>query len=100
MTNKAYLVVFAAPNPEHMAELGRYQEASGPILQKHGAIFPPYKGEVTQVLVGDLAPKFMIRLEFPSKENIQAAFADPDYLAIKDDRDIGLSNLSIFIVEE
>lgn len=99
MENKTYLVVTAAPNSENMAELAHYQEASAPIMKKHGAIFPPIKANFSEVLVGDSQAKFLILLEFPAKENIQAVFSDPEYIALTHDRDKGLKALNIAIAE-
>ncbi len=95
MSNKTYLVVMATP--KDMEKVQHYQQESGPIMAKHGAIMPPVKLDVEKVLAGDINPVFIAQIEFPSAKHIENAFNDPDYLSLVSDRDKGFSTLNIFI---
>jgi len=83
--------------PKDMGKVQEYQKASGPIMVRHGAVMPAIKMKVEQVLVGAINPVFIMQVEFPSKESINSAFADPEYLNLINDRDKGFSELNIFI---
>ena len=76
-----------------------YKSVAGPVMKKHGATMPPTTYKINEVLVGQANPSFMLKIEFPSKENAMAAFNDPDYIAVIDKRDEGFGDLSIYIVE-
>ncbi len=60
---------------------------------------PPESYKVEKVLAGSLSPEFLLRIEFPSQEIIEAAFNDPDYRSVISKRDEGFAELSILIVK-
>ena len=91
-----YLVIAAAPNPEHMADLQAYQAGSGPIFAKHGAR-PVTQLPVTAQPVGDTPAAFVAVLEFDSAEAVEAVFADPDYQELVPARDRGLAALNVYV---
>jgi len=96
--SKTYLIVLGSPNNEE--KIKAYKEVAGPIMKKYDGIMPPKNYKVEEILAGNLNPTSMLRVEFPSKENIVNAFNDPEYLAVINDRDEGFSNLSIFTISE
>lgn len=91
-----YLVIAAAPNPEHVADLQAYQAGSGPIFAKHGAR-PVVQLPVTGQPVGDTPAAFIAVLEFDSAEAVDAVFADPDYEELVPARERGLAALNVYV---
>jgi len=96
--SKTYLTVLGSPKDE--VKIKAYKEVAGPVMGKYGGVMPPTNYKVEEILVGDFAPSFILRVEFPSKENILNAFNDPEYVGAVEDRDAGFANLSIFIISE
>jgi uncharacterized protein (DUF1330 family) len=94
------LTVIVSGNVNNQDKIDQYKVVAGPVMKKHGATMPPQSYQVSEVIAGKAAPSFMLKIEFPNKENITAAFNDPDYIAVINERDEGFGDLSIFVVEQ
>ncbi len=96
--SKTYLIVLGSPKDE--IKIQSYKEVAGAVMRKYGGVMPPVNYKIEKILVGDSTPSFMLKVEFPSKENILNAFNDSEYAGVVEDRDAGFANLSIFIISE
>lgn len=96
--SKTYLIVLGSPKDE--IKMNAYKKVAGPIMRKYGGVMPPINYKIEEILVGDFTPSFMLKVEFPSKENILNAFNDSEYVGVVEDRNAGFANLSIFIISE
>ncbi|HHJ36623.1 MAG TPA: DUF1330 domain-containing protein [Gammaproteobacteria bacterium] len=76
-----------------------YKKVAGPVMAKYGATMPPQAYKVSDLVAGHAAPSFMLKIEFPDREKAVAAFDDPDYIAVINERDEGFGDLSIFVIE-
>jgi len=94
--SNAYLIVSGRISDKATVE--EYKSLAGPVLKKHNAILPPENYKVSNVLAGDSSPEFLLRIPFPTTEDINKAFADPEYLKVISLRDKGFSELSIYSV--
>jgi len=90
--------VIVSGHIKNQEKVDAYKSVAGPIMKKYGAVMPPQPFKVEKVLAGKAIPSFMLKIEFPNKENIMAAFNDPNYANIIKDRDDGFGDLSIFII--
>lgn len=95
--SKHYLIVIGAVKDEERVQA--YKQIAGPVMKEFGGVMPPENFEVTSTLAGSLNPSFLLRVEFPSLQNIKNAFESEQYKSVVSDRDEGFSNLSIFTVE-
>ena len=65
----------------HDAETYRkYTDRTPPIVKKHGGKFLT-RGEEVTTLEGQPFKERLVILEFPSKQHVEAWYADPDYEA-------------------
>ncbi len=96
--SQVYLLVLAHKNDLELVQ--SYQQAAGPIMKKHGAQMPPQSFKVESILAGSLKPTIALKVGFPDVQSIKNAFEDPDYLPLIEDRDKGLTELSISIITE
>lgn len=95
----AEFAVIVSGNINNQEKVDIYKSVAGPVMKKHGAIMPPHSYKVSEVVAGHAMPSFMLKIEFPDKENALAAFNDPDYAAVIRERDEGFGDLSIFMIE-
>ena len=90
------LVTVAAPNPEAMDDLAAYQQVAGPVSARHGAQ-PVAQLPVAAHPVGSTPAAFVAIAAFPSRDAVDAFFADPDYLEAIPLRDRALSSLNLYV---
>jgi len=91
--------VVVSGNILNQAKADAYKSIAGPIMKKYGATMPPHSYKVSQIIAGDVSPSFMLKIEFPNRKKAMAAFDDPDYKAVINERDAGFGDLSIFLIE-
>jgi len=91
-----YLITVAAPNPEHMDDLGAYQKVAGPMSAKHGAV-PVTNLPISDRPVGDTPAAFIGVAQFPSAEAVEAFLNDPEYTPSIPTRDRALSSLNLYV---
>lgn len=93
------LAVIVSGKINNQEKVDAYKSVAGPIMKKYGATMPPQTYGVSKVLAGHATPSFMLKIEFPDKEKALAAFNDPAYTAVMNQRDEGFGDLSIYIIE-
>ncbi len=103
-TGKVYLMAFGSP--KDINKINRYKKVAGSIMKKHGAIFPPVKFKINDVIKGDSIdrnnpnPTFLNYIEFPDRQHILNALSDPEYISVINDRNNGFNHLNIFILTQ
>ena len=93
-----YLITVAAPDPEHMEDLGAYQKVAGPMSAKHGAI-PVTNLPITGHPVGSTPAAFIGIAQFPSADAVRDFLNDPEYTPIIPTRDRALRSLNLYVTK-
>ena len=93
-----YLITVAAPDPEHMEDLGAYQKVAGPMSAKHGAI-PVTNLPITGHPVGGTPAAFIGIAQFPSADAVHDFLNDPEYTPIIPTRDRALRSLNLYVTK-
>jgi len=91
--------IIVSGNIKNQEKVDAYKSIAGPIMKKYGATMPPQSYRVSEIVAGQASPSFMLKIEFPDKDKVMAAFNDPDYTTAIKDRDEGFGDLSIFVIE-
>lgn len=96
VNKRVYLLAFGSPKDAE--KILRYKKVASTLLKKYGAKFPAKQFNVDKVIKGNSNPSFLNSVEFPNKEKILSALADPEYLSVINDRDTGFKDLNILIL--
>lgn len=96
MSEKAFMIATAIPNPEEQEALKHYQEQSAILFKAAGGQVPD-KFKVSKNLYGNNTPKLAITMEFPSEQTIVDVFESEAYKALLPYRNKALISAEIFI---
>lgn len=98
MSEKAVVMFSASVNPEGKEALGAYLSKAQPMTAAAGGV-TTVTYSVTENFTSANAPQMVVMVEFPSAEAARNLYHSEEYKALIPDRDKGLTNLNIYMVQ-
>lgn len=98
MTETAFMIVTCTVDPAAMADFTHYVSHAQPIFAQHGGERLG-QWEVKDTKAGDSGFSHIVVLSFPTRADIDAVFADPNYVELVPARNRAFPKLDIMITE-